>query len=66
MKVSKVGPLSDCTPEIRDIWPDLPCPDVIDCGVRSCDVGWRKEPDVQERTGRSSGLPSIQWACILG
>jgi putative hydrolase of the HAD superfamily len=35
----KIGLLSDCTPQILDIWPDLPYSDLIDCAGRSCDVG---------------------------
>jgi hypothetical protein len=38
----KIGLLSDCTPEILDLWSELPYATLVDCAVRSCDVRWRK------------------------
>ncbi len=59
----KIGLLSDCTPEILDIWPDLPYSDFIDCAVRSCDVGWRK-PDPRMYRAVLEGLGLDPSDCI--
>jgi putative hydrolase of the HAD superfamily len=59
----KIGLLSDCTPEIIDIWPDLPYADLIDCAVRSCDVGWRK-PDARMYWAVLQGLGLDPTTCM--
>jgi putative hydrolase of the HAD superfamily len=59
----KIGLLSDCTPEILDIWPDLPYSEFVDCAVRSCEVGWRK-PDPRMYRAVLQGLGLDPAACI--
>lgn len=38
----RVGLLSDCTPELVDLWNDLPYAQLLDAYVFSCEVGLRK------------------------
>jgi putative hydrolase of the HAD superfamily len=59
----KIGLLSDCTPEILDIWPDFPYSEFIDCAVRSCDTGWRK-PDARTYRAVLQGLGLDPTACM--
>jgi putative hydrolase of the HAD superfamily len=59
----KIGLLSDCTPEILDIWLDLPYSEFIDCAVRSCDLGWRK-PDARMYWAVLQGLGLDPTACM--
>lgn len=39
-----IGVLTDCTPELPDLWPSLPYANVVDAVTFSCSVGTRK-PD---------------------
>lgn len=39
-----IGVLTDCTPELPDLWPSLPYADLVDAVTFSCSVGTRK-PD---------------------
>ncbi len=59
----KVGLLSDCTPEILDLWPDLPYAAFIDCAILSCDVGWRK-PDARMYEAVLQGLGLDAASCV--
>lgn len=53
----KVGLLTDCTPEILDVWPELPYADLFDSVVRSCETGCRKpDPRMYESVLRGLGL----------
>jgi putative hydrolase of the HAD superfamily len=53
----RIGLLSDCTPEILDIWPGLAYADLFDSAIRSCEVGWRKpDPRMYEAVLRGLGL----------
>lgn len=38
----RVGLISDCTPELPDLWALLPYGEVLDATVFSCELGYRK------------------------
>ena len=59
----KVGVLTDCTPEIVDIWPDLPYAKSVDCVIRSCDTGWRK-PDRRMYSAVLQGIGLGASVCL--
>jgi putative hydrolase of the HAD superfamily len=59
----KIGLLSDCTPEILDLWSELPYAALVDCTVRSCDVGWRK-PDARMYRAVLEGLGLDASQCL--
>lgn len=57
----KVGLISDCTPELIDLWTELPYDDVIDAAVFSCELGCRKPAAaLYEELARRIGVPPAQ------
>lgn len=59
----KVGLLTDCTPELFDVWHELPYADLFDSVVRSCETGWRK-PDPRMYESVLHGLGLEATACL--
>ncbi len=57
----KLAVLSDCTPELRELWPVLPYDSIVDAAVFSCELGCRKPAVVLYReVARQLGVPAAE------